>query len=427
LQVHAKLCLASLAAGLEICNIYSGLAARRIVMMIQCDADYPKVGGRMAAARKKGRAAKPRVQLHIPFKVSVERLRFDLKNPRYAAEHLGGRTTEAQIVAQLITTADIAELVQSIASNGYIDIEPMIVQADGTNFTVLEGNRRLAAIRLLSDETLAKECNFTTPPITDAVARSLREVTAYAVAKREEARDFIGFKHINGPHRWDALAKARFAADWYAQEKNRGTTLADIAHRLGDRHDTVKRLVNGVFVLDQAQNNKIFDLNDRSPGRAFAFSHLYTALTRPGFQDFLGLSADWRKEDPKPNPVPEENLDNLRRVLVWLYGSKSDGVQPVVTSQNPHIKWLDEVLQKPIARKTMLARNRLPEAYTLVNTPAVQFETALLNAHQNAEDALSKISGYDGEDQSLLEAAGSLNRTSQIILDTMKAATKAQK
>ena len=85
---------------------------------------------------------------------------------------------------------------------------------------------------------------------------------------------------------------------------------------------------------------------------------------------------------------------------------------------------LDEILQKPIARKTMLARNKLQEAYTLVYTPAVQFETALLNANQNAEDALSKISGYDGDDLSLLEAASSLKRTAQIIHSTMENAPK---
>jgi hypothetical protein len=373
----------------------------------------------MAKAKKRSRSSARKLHLHKPFKVSVGRLQFDLKNPRYAAEQPSGRATEAQIISQLLTTADIAELVQSIASNGYIDIEPLVVMPSDGEFVVLEGNRRLAAIRLLSNPELARECNFVAPAVSADVAQSLREVTVYAVKKREDARDFIGFKHINGPHRWDALAKARFAADWFVSTKKDGTTLVDIAQRLGDRHDTVKRLVNGIFVLDQAEKERVFDIADRSPGRAFAFSHLYVALTRPGFQEFLGMPTDWRRQDPTPNPVPKENLDNLRKVLVWLYGSKEDAIQPVVTSQNPHLKMLDEILQKPIARKTMLARNKLAEAYMLVNTPAVQFETALLNAHQNAEDALAKVSGYDGADVSLLEAASSLKRTSQIIHEAM--------
>jgi hypothetical protein len=75
----------------------------------------------------------------------------------------------------------------------------------------------------------------------------------------------------------------------------------------------------------------------------------------------------------------------------------------------------------------MLARNRLSEAYKLVYTPAVQFENALLNANQNAEDALSKISGYEDDDTSLLEAANTLMRTSQIIYDTMSKQTKSKR
>jgi hypothetical protein len=378
--------------------------------------------------KKKSRGAKPKAKsskgqntivFGQPVKVKVARLHFDPNNPRHAADALSPSGKDAEVIRQLIESSDIGELVQSIASNGYIDIEPMVVMPVANELIVLEGNRRLAAIKLLLDKNLQRECGFTCPELTKEVLDSLVSLTVYAVKKREDARDFIGFKHINGPHRWDALAKARFAADWFTKEKDSGVTLQDIAHRLGDRHDTVKRLVNGIFVLDQAKKKKIFDIADRSPGRAFAFSHLYTALTRTGFQDFLGLPSDWRREDPTPNPVPKDHLDNLRQVLVWLYGSKADSIAPVITSQNPHIKMLDEILQKPIARKTMLARNKLSEAYTLVNTPSVQFETALLNAYQNAEDALSKISGYTEDDPSLVQAADSLRKTSRIIFQTM--------
>lgn len=380
----------------------------------------------MAKPRKIQKPKKRDIALHKPFKVATKLLSFDTANPRFSGEGSAPKR-DAEVVAELIETADIAELLQSIASNGYIDIEPLIVMPSGKGFVVLEGNRRLAAIRLLTDENLRRDCGISVPPMSKELLRTLNEVTVYAVSKRVEARDFIGFKHINGPHRWDALAKARFAADWFKAEKSHGVTIPDIAQRLGDRHDTVRRLVNGIFVLDQAKKARVFDLSDRSPGRAFAFSHLYTALTRPGFQEFLGLSDSWRSSDPAPDPVPKENLDNLKRVLVWLYGSKPDDIPPVVTSQNPHIKQLDEVLQKPLARRTMLARNRLSEAYKLVYTPAVQFEKALLDANQNAEDALSKISGFEGDDESLLEAASTLMRTSQIIHDTMSKQSKSKR
>ncbi len=84
---------------------------------------------------------------------------------------------------------------------------------------MLEGNRRLAAIRILQDPALARGTGIAPPKVSADVLKSLKEVTVYAVSSPDQAREYIGFKHINGPHKWEALAKARFAADWYRNEK----------------------------------------------------------------------------------------------------------------------------------------------------------------------------------------------------------------
>ena len=365
--------------------------------------------------------ATPRIPLKRPRKLPTEYLRFDTKNPRYSSDGLTTTASDLEIIEELAAKADLRELVESIASNGYIDIEPLIVTPVEHDYVVLEGNRRLAAIKLLKDPKLADRCGIPLPEMSPEARSTLDRVTVYSVADRAEAREFIGFKHINGPHRWDALAKGRFAADWYRKERTRGITVKDIARHLGDRHDTVKRLVNGIFVLDQARDQRLFDIDDRYPSsRPFAFSHLYTALTRPGFQDYLGLPADWRQREPEPDPVPEAQRDNLRQLLIWLYGSKADDVEPLVKTQNPHVKQLNEILQKPLARRTLIARCNLSEAYDLVHTPRDQFEKALLDAHQNAEEALSKVGSFDGDDETLLQAADSLHRTTGILYTNMK-------
>ena len=73
---------------------------------------------------------------------------------------------------------------------------------------VLVGNRRLAAIRIINDPELAKKCKISLPEITNEVKESLKSVTVYPVNNEDEARAFIGFKHVNGAHRWDSYAKA---------------------------------------------------------------------------------------------------------------------------------------------------------------------------------------------------------------------------
>jgi hypothetical protein len=362
--------------------------------------------------------ATPNIPPRTTTPISTHLLDFDPQNPRMVEDGAHGRS-EAQVIKYLADNADLSELVESIAANGYIDIEPLIVERKGDRFRVLEGNRRLAAIRILQNPGLAKGTGIAVPEISDAVKRSLRQVSVYAVSNPDQAREFIGFKHINGPHKWDAIAKARFAADWYKKERDKGVSLEKIARRLGDRHDTVVRLVNGMFVLDQAEEAKVYDLSDRYPGKKFAFSHLYTALTRPGYREFLGLPEDWRDTDPKPNPVPKDKLENLQRVLVWLYGSKSDDIEPVVTSQNPHIKYLGAVLNNPRARSIMMLRNDLREAYAQIESKVARFEGALINAKQEAEKAMSQIAGYDPEDTTLLEICQELRDTTEQLYASM--------
>ena len=356
-------------------------------------------------------------------KVPTQYLEFDPGNPRLAEDGIKN-PTESQIILALADMADLSEVVESVAANGYIDIEPMIGMRIGSRWRVLEGNRRLAAIRILQSPGLAKGTGISVPEISAENLETLKEVSVYAVSAPEQAREYIGFKHINGPHKWDAIAKARFAADWYRKEKNDGITIDIIAKRLGDGHDTVVRLVNGRFVLDQAEDSGIYDVKDRYPGKRFAFSHLYTALTRPGYREFLGLPEEWRSEDPKPNPVPKQNLENLRQVLVWLYGSKPDDIKPVINSQNPDIKNLAAVLANPRARAVMMSRNNLMEAHAQVERKGARFEGALINAKQEAELAMSQIIGYDAEDSTLLEIGKDLRDTSAQLYTSMASITK---
>ena len=349
-------------------------------------------------------------------KVPTEFLEFDPDNPRLA-EDGDSHPTDAEIILALADTADLAEVVQSIASNGYFDIEPLIGLRLGNKWRVPEGNRRLAAIRILQNPALAKGTGVSVPAISPEHLQTLREVSVYAVRSKDEAREYIGFKHINGPHKWEALAKARFAADWYRSEP--GVTIEKIARRLGDEHDTVARLVNGMFVLDQAKEVKIFELSDRYPGRRFAFSHLYTALTRPEYRAFLGLGDEWRMDKPQPGPVPAKHLKDLRLMLRWLYGSKSDDLRPVIASQNPDIKNLAAVLGNPRARAMMVTRNNLAEAYASVAPKASRFESALINARQEAETALSVITGFDPGDATLLELGRDLSEPGNQTYSTM--------
>jgi lipid A disaccharide synthetase len=79
----------------------------------------------------------------------------------------------------------------------------------------------------------------------------------------------------------------------------------------------------------------------------------------------------------------------------------------VIISQNPHIKELGAVLLNSRAGSIMMMRNDLREAYNQMESRGQRFESALINAQQEAENALSQITGYDPTDSTLLRSVRS--------------------
>ena len=360
--------------------------------------------------------------------VETALLRFDPLNPRYSSNAGLPYDNDAQIVTFLYESSDLGELLQSISTSGYVDIEPLIVMGHLEDLIVLEGNRRLAALRLLTDPALASSCGITPPPTTPGKEDTFLTVSVYRVEHRNDARDFIGFKHINGAHRWDSIAKARYAASWLNEERQKGDeglTLREIARRMGDRHSTLQRMVSGFYVLQQAEEQEIFAIEDREEGKKFFFSHLYTALTRPGYRQYLGLQNEPRSAEPKINPVDPDHLPQLKQVLLWLYGSEPDHIPAVVRSQNPHVRQLGEVLEHPKARTIMLESADLARAFAEVDSPQKQFERRLVETHGASEECLKKVSAYVGDDITLLEIAKETHKNVSNLLLVMQSSAGA--
>ena len=265
------------------------------------------------------------MELETTTKVPVQKLRLDRSNPRLLGQ--AEDASDESIIARLYRSAELDELLQSISANGYLDIEPLVVMraSEGDTLIVLEGNRRLATLRLLVEPALvdriasSEDTRIAVPEIDDAVRSTLDQVSVYLVESREHARAFIGYKHINGPAKWDAYSKARFAAEWYRSGRSQGLNLEQIATAIGDRHDTIKRMVSAIYVLEQARDERLFEVEDRHTSK-FNFSHLYTALSRSQYMKYLGLEPAWSRHDPKPDQVPREKLDELKRCLSGFTG-----------------------------------------------------------------------------------------------------------
>jgi len=319
--------------------------------------------------------------------VPVSDLRFDRENPRMPNVPL---EDDEAVVRHLIDDFDVDELVQSILSSGWIDYEPLIVQC-GTNI-VFEGNRRLAALCLIGDAALRKRVGYAFPNGFDAKAPPER-VRVRHVGDRKDARRFIAFKHINGPYKWDAFAKAKYAAEWLAE----GEDVDVVSRMLGDNHNTIRRLVMGYKVLEQAQGAG-FDLEDRTKKR-FAFSHLYTAVSRPTVRNFLHVEEDGDGVPSKP--VPPKGEERLLQLMSWLYGQEKKKEPALIVSQNPNLNQLVRVIENKDGLATLMKYRRLDQAYEAVEPHTARFKEALIAANRQCESALALSSYFDGDEAQL--------------------------
>lgn len=360
--------------------------------------------------------ASPAISSTTIVPVELSKLFFDAKNPRLAELGEHEDLTDDVIAGLLWRELAADEIVMSIvAAGGFFEHEPLFVENRGDDtYTVIEGNRRLAAVKLIVDtklRTKIKARHDAFDEVTSQLTAALNELPVI-VTTRDEVWQYVGFKHVNGPRPWGAKSKAEYIASVH---ENQNVALDTIARQIGDRHATVKRLYRGLAVLRQAEREGVFSEKDRWSKR-FSFSHLYTGLDYEGFQSFLGI-----KESTSygPKPVPAKNVKKLGELCEWLYGSKTKELRPVIKSQNPDLRNLETALQSSAGIDALRAGLPLETARDASLGDERLFREALVKAKARMEDAHGKcVTGYD-KSQEMYDMADDIHRLASNLLDTM--------
>ena len=327
----------------------------------------------------------------------VSELSFDFQNPRLVEYDLSRDTADAEVIKVLWDAMDVRELVLSIAASGFFPHEPLIVTQEHDKNIVIEGNRRLAAVKLLLDPSIGEDLQVTLPLISAEAKEEIRELPI-VFGTRESAWRYIGFKHVNGPAKWNSYAKSEYISKVHHEFD---ISLEDIARQIGDTHKTVQRLFRGMMVVGQTEKWKVFSREDRWFSH-FSFSHLYTGLTYSGISSFLGLRPE---SDEDRDPVPSEKKEQLGELCLWLYGSKREERRPVIQSQNPDLRLLDAVVTNSEAVAALRAGRDLAYAFEISRPSSNIFEDSLHASKRELERARSQLStGYDGSKQLLAVA-----------------------
>ena len=311
--------------------------------------------------------------------IEVGSLFFDENNPRLGSHEA---RTQDEILDLLVREMGVDEVALSIAENGFYTAERLMVIGGGSGpdaaYTVVEGNRRLAAVQLLLDAGKRRRTRSTDlPEISEERRRELQTLPVSVFDSREQIWPFLGFKHVNGPREWDAFAKAEFVAKVH---DDYGIPIDEISRRIGDRFDTVERIHLGYRLVRQAEQEGVFQRSDRYNERRFYFSHLYTAADQRPFRDFLGITEN--NVDSR-DPVPEGSLDRLGELLLWIYGSRSRSLEPVVKRQNPDLNLLRIAVTNEDAVAFLRNGGELSRASEIARGDHVVFREFLVKAKDN--------------------------------------------
>jgi len=286
-------------------------------------------------------------------KLKLAKLRFDLSNPRYGPD-APAQTDDEQALNYIVTRFDMADVLSSIAYNGFFDTEPLIgVKEDDGSVKILEGNRRLAACLILANDerAVSQDKKRKAYPLADGITIDTIPVIVYeGDDAAQQLLPNLGVRHIVGGKPWDSYAKAH----WVATTLAAGTSNLDIAGikaMLGDTSNLIERLVSAYHVVLQLQKKSLFDPEDtvkKGRGSAnFPFSLIYNTLDRPGVRKWLKLP-EIKKATFKANPLSRDRLEDASYLLKMICGSHKDDF-PAAIKESRQISELARSVIDPVS------------------------------------------------------------------------------
>jgi hypothetical protein len=349
---------------------------------------------------------------------NVDILLLDNLNPRLPKEAMD--YSQLQLALYMENNFDLLPIAKSMSDNGYFDEEPLIVirkehlEGEEQHFIVIEGNRRLAALKFLTQpEFQANSIHRETyNQLALSSVENLLEVPAMIYESREQTCAMLGFRHIAGIMKWSSLSKAEFIYNF--AQSNREKSFSEIARTLGDQTSSIRRNYATYAIYIQAQN---LDIETSKMKRDF--SVFYTALGRTAFQDFLGLEISGSEIQQLENPVPRPKIERLQELITWIHGDKT--TKPII-SDSRQLGQLAEILKSEDALAYLRSNASIQDAFSLSGGENHAIIVSLNRARVSIEQSLKSIYRHPGEEtihESLFKCAQTLWQALKIYPDIL--------
>lgn len=241
---------------------------------------------------------------------------------------LGRHNTERQVAQEEILEQMRCWVLEELAlsyleSREFWSYEALIVVEEELygkpRLIVVEGNRRLAALKYLHDayEEQPVTGNWATMvnKFPEPPPELFSKVPYILVPSRKEVHAFIGFRHVTGIKQWNAEEKAEFIARLIDEHS---MTYEQVGHQIGWRTRSVRLHYIAYRVLLQIKD-VVEELDFQQVKDQFVL--LYFSIDTEGVKQYLQIDMTADSQSAK-NPVPNSHLKNLANFSRWLFGTK---------------------------------------------------------------------------------------------------------
>ena len=342
-------------------------------------------------------------------------LQLDPQNPRLPRDADWSSEPEVGLLRQFLRSYNLIELARSIVDKGFTPrhAEALLVVEDSSNadqYVVVEGNRRLATLKLLTCAESRREVGARGSEwedlARDASRLDLKRVPIIVYPNRAALDDYLGFRHITGPTPWRPEAKARFIAKLLGG----GDSVGDVARHIGSNHRTVRRYAEAYAIYSQAAEADI----EMDTVEA-AFGVFYNALDIEGIRGFLGLGRQMDINTLPEAPVPSDSMEQLRELIGLLYGDSSRDLVRVI-GESRDLRKLGRVLANSRARANLLRDRNLERAWHVSGGGRDDMLGQLSDLYSRLAEVSGKSMEYAEDD----EVRSEVRRIRDLVLDMVK-------
>ncbi len=332
----------------------------------------------------------------------IENLLLDPENPRLP-ESL--ERDDESMLNYIADTTSIEELMEAIAENGFFPGEPLIVVESSKHkgkFLVVEGNRRLAAVKLLHDPAACKSPGERMRTISKEAKHKPKELPVVVRKSRADVLPYLGFRHITGVKQWEPLAKARYIEqlfDLTSKELMPKVRYTEIARAIGSRRDHIKRNLDALAVYKAIKDADFYGI-DGLDDESLKFSVLSTALADERIGAFVGTvkahaQGEYVPTDPivDPSKLRTKEISELTR---WLYEKDKKGKTRVGESRN--LRQLSAVVANTKALAAFRSGSPLKIAWQFTSDLTAEFIELLYQAEAALMEAATMVATVQYEE-----------------------------